>query len=76
MESEAFHFGSTLAEAVENLEPVDVVVVVRAEPGKQKPQSCRAQELARSSAQENERRKKVQVLPLSATGSFCEPIPI
>jgi len=32
--------------------------VVREEPGKQKPRSCRAQELARSSAQENERQKK------------------
>jgi hypothetical protein len=32
--------------------------VVREEPGKQKTRSCRAQELARSSAQENERRKK------------------
>jgi len=30
----------------------------REEPGKQKPRSCRAQELARSSAQENERQKK------------------
>jgi hypothetical protein len=28
------------------------------EPGKQKPRSCRTQELARSSAQENERLKK------------------
>jgi hypothetical protein len=31
----------------------------REEPGKQKTRSCRAQELARSSAQENERQKKV-----------------
>src|SRR6266850_5875666 len=31
---------------------------VQEEPGKQKPRSCRAQELARSSAQENERQKK------------------
>src|SRR5260370_8826915 len=31
---------------------------VRGEPGKQKPRSCRAQELARSSAQENARQKK------------------
>ena len=31
---------------------------VREDPGKQKPQSCRAQELARSSAQKNERQKK------------------
>ena len=31
------------------------------EPGKQKPRSCRAQELARSSAQENEWRKKAEV---------------
>ncbi len=31
---------------------------VRADPGKQKPQSCRTQELARSSAQENERQRK------------------
>jgi len=33
--------------------------VVREEPGKQKPRSCRAQELARSSAQENARQEKV-----------------
>src|SRR6267378_1841706 len=31
---------------------------VRAEPGKQKPRSCRTQELARSSARENEWQKK------------------
>src|SRR5713226_5455106 len=31
---------------------------VRGEPGKQKPRSCRAQELARSRAQENVRQKK------------------
>jgi hypothetical protein len=31
---------------------------VQEEPGKQKPRSCRAQELARSSAQENARQKK------------------
>ncbi len=31
---------------------------LREEPGKQKARSCRAQELARSSAQENERLKK------------------
>jgi hypothetical protein len=31
---------------------------VQEEPGKQKTRSCRAQELARSSAQENERQKK------------------
>ncbi|HEX3880762.1 MAG TPA: hypothetical protein VHW24_27460 [Bryobacteraceae bacterium] len=31
------------------------------EPGKQKTRSCRTQEFARSSAQENERRKKVTV---------------
>src|SRR5258706_145551 len=31
---------------------------VRAEPGKQKPRSCRTQELARSSAQENEWEKR------------------
>jgi hypothetical protein len=30
----------------------------RAEPGKQKPRSCRTQELASSSAQKNERQKK------------------
>jgi hypothetical protein len=34
-------------------------MVLRAEPGKQRPRSCRTQELARSSAQENERQKKV-----------------
>src|SRR3981189_3235393 len=31
---------------------------LREEPGKQKPRSCRTQELARSSARENERQKK------------------
>src|SRR6202022_4341866 len=35
---------------------------VRAEPGKQKTRSCRTQELARSSAQENEWQKKGGVL--------------
>src|SRR5258708_21536062 len=35
---------------------------VRAEPGKQKPRSCRTQELARSSAQENEWQKKAGLL--------------
>ncbi len=35
---------------------------LREEPGKQKPRSCRAQELARSSAQENEGRKKATYL--------------
>jgi len=34
-------------------------MVFREEPGKQKPRSCRAQELARSSAQENARQNKV-----------------
>jgi len=34
----------------------------REEPGKQKPRSCRAQELARSSAQENARQKKDSLL--------------
>ena len=33
-------------------------MVLRAEPGKQKPRSCRTQELARSSARENEWQKK------------------
>jgi len=33
-------------------------MVLKAEPGKQKTRSCGAQELARSSAQENERQKK------------------
>jgi len=33
-------------------------MVLRAEPGKQKRRSCRTQELARSSAQENARQKK------------------
>jgi hypothetical protein len=33
-------------------------MVLREEPRKQKLRSCRAQELARSSAQEKERRKK------------------
>jgi hypothetical protein len=32
---------------------------LREEPGKQKTRSCRTQELARSSAQENERQKKI-----------------
>jgi len=36
----------------------------REEPGKQKTRSCRAQELARSRAQEKERQKKVDV-PIS-----------
>jgi hypothetical protein len=36
--------------------------VVQEEPGKQKPRSCRAQELARSSAQGNEREKKATQL--------------
>jgi hypothetical protein len=35
---------------------------LRAEPGKQKPRSCRTQELARSSAQENEWQKKRRLL--------------
>src|SRR6266853_2738284 len=35
---------------------------VREEPGKQKPRSCRTQELARSSAQENEWQKKRRLL--------------
>jgi hypothetical protein len=35
---------------------------VRAEPGKQKTRSCRTQELARSSAQKNERQKKAGLL--------------
>jgi len=33
---------------------------LREEPGKQKPRSCRAQELARSRAQENAWKKKVK----------------
>ncbi len=36
--------------------------IERAEPEKQKPRSCRAQELARSSAQENVRQKKAGLL--------------
>jgi len=39
--------------------------MVREEPGKQKSRSCRAQELARSSAQGNERQKKVWPTELS-----------
>ena len=35
-------------------------MVLREEPGKQRPRSCRTQELARSSAQENERQKKAR----------------
>ena len=34
-------------------------MLLRAEPGKQRPRSCRTQELARSSARENEWQKKV-----------------
>src|SRR5881296_2117862 len=34
---------------------------VREEPGKQNPRRCRAQELARSSARENVRQKKVEI---------------
>jgi hypothetical protein len=37
-------------------------MVLRAEPGKQRPRSCRTQELARSSAQKNERQKKAGLL--------------
>jgi len=43
-------------------------MVLRAEPGKQKPRSCRTQELARSSAQENEWQKKVKAPTLSEIG--------
>ena len=39
--------------------------VVREEPGKQKPRSCRAQELARSRAQENAWQKKAALTGLS-----------
>ena len=35
---------------------------LREEPGKQKPRSCRTQELARRSAQKNERQKKANLL--------------
>jgi hypothetical protein len=41
---------------------------VREEPGKQKPRRCRAQELARSSAQENERQKKSGLLDSARFG--------
>ena len=41
---------------------------VRAEPGKQKPRSCRTQELARSSARENEWQKKGGVLDSGKIG--------
>ncbi len=39
---------------------------VQEEPGKQNPRSCRAQELARSCAQERERQKKGRFTGLSA----------
>ena len=42
-------------------------MLLRAEPGKQRPRSCRTQELARSSAQEEERRKKSVVRKLHRT---------
>jgi hypothetical protein len=46
---------------------------VRAEPGKQKPRSCRTQELGRSRAQENERQKKEQpVEPITRSGGWLE----
>jgi hypothetical protein len=35
------------------------------EPGKQKPRSCRTQELARSSARENEWQKKSELIELN-----------
>jgi hypothetical protein len=41
---------------------------VRAEPGKEKPRSCRAQELARSSAQENAGWKKGSLPNSSSVG--------
>jgi len=41
---------------------------VMAEPGKQKPRSCRTQELARSSARENEWQKKGGVLDSGKIG--------
>jgi hypothetical protein len=37
-------------------------MVLREEPGKQKTRSCRTQELARSSARENEWQKKASLL--------------
>jgi hypothetical protein len=40
-------------------------MLLRAEPGKQRPRSCRTQELARSSAQEKEWQKKVAGLAYS-----------
>ena len=43
---------------------------VREEPGKQKPRSCRAQELARSRARENAWQKKVGLL--NAAKVECE----
>ncbi len=46
---------------------------VREEPGKQKPRSCRAQELARSSAQENERQKKATCRTQQKFGEWSRP---
>ena len=46
-----------------------VLCCVWEEPGKQKPRSCRAQELARSSAQENEWQKKGGLLDPEKIGA-------
>src|SRR6266849_760953 len=52
---------------------------VREEPGKQKPRSCWAQELARSSAQENGQQKNgrlpIELSENRVTGQLREPIP-
>jgi hypothetical protein len=50
------------------------VVVFRAEPGKQKTRSCRAQELARSSAHENVRQKKEPLLNAVKIGRLAQPV--
>src|SRR5882724_979859 len=53
-------------------------MLLRAEPGKQRPRSCRTQELARSSARENEWRKKAgltdstRIEMRSRSTSICE----
>lgn len=45
---------------------------VREEPGKQKPRSCRAQELARSSAQEDDGQKKDHLFNFTGIGKGPE----
>jgi len=47
---------------------------VREEPGKQKPRSCRVQELARSRAPENVRQKKEPLLNAVKIGRLAQPV--